>query len=278
MSPLDSGARSGVLPRPLAAVRRVRWAPAADPGSRVVPEESPVALVYDGATEAVMMASPADLEDFAVGFSLTEGLITDPAEICEIDVVAQRDGIEARLWLADPARDRVRRRRRRLAGPVGCGLCGIASLAEAVKPCRTVSGALRLDTSEIARAVDALTGAQALNALSRAMHAAGLYRPAGGLVMAREDVGRHNALDKLAGAIARARLDTGEAAVVITSRVSVEMVQKTAAIGAPVLIAASAPTALAIRAAHDARLTLVALARPDGFEVFAHAHRIVGAR
>jgi FdhD protein len=273
---MDGSTCSGQgLPSPLSRHRCLSWSPrGSDIDDRTVPEETAVALVYDGATEAVMMATPANIEDFAIGFSLTEGLIQKPADIADIAVVPQTNGIETRIWLAPDARFAVRNRRRRLAGPVGCGLCGIASLAEAVRPSRSIVGDAQLDAAMIQRAVQALGRAQSLNAASRAMHAAGFFRPRRGLAAVREDVGRHNALDKLAGALARDAVDPSEGAVVITSRVSVEMVQKTAAIGAPILIAVSAPTALAIRAAQASGLTLVALARGAAFEVFTHPGRI----
>lgn len=244
-------------------------------GHRTVPEETAVALVYGGSTEAVMMATPADLADFGIGFSLTEGIVTHPDEIEDLAIVPGPSGVEVRMWLAGPRADDQVRRRRRLAGPTGCGLCGIESLDEACRPARPVSGCARFDGATIATAVAALGSAQHLRHATRATHAAGFFSPEGGLIALREDVGRHNALDKLAGALARADVPTRSGAVVLTSRVSVEMVQKTAAIGAPVLIAVSAPTALAVRVAAAAGITLVAMARGPSFDVYAHPHRIV---
>jgi FdhD protein len=244
--------------------------------TRVLPEETPLALVYGGSTEAVMMGTPADLEDFAVGFSLTEGLIAAPADIDELSVVHSEHGIELRMWLKERRQTAYRDRRRRLTGPTGCGLCGIESLAQAQRPAARVSSDTAFSPACVADAVAAVTGKQDLHRQTRAVHAAGFYQPDGRAIAVREDVGRHNALDKLAGALARSGTGSGTGAIVITSRVSVEMVQKAAAIGAPLLIAVSAPTALAVRTATAAGLTLAAVARGDSFEVFSHPWRITG--
>jgi len=243
---------------------------------RVTPEESPVALVYDGSTEAVMMATPADLEDFALGFSLNEGLVERPSDIRQLDIVPGPDGIEARMWLERDRGLAIAARRRTRTGPTGCGLCGIESLAEANRVRSTIDSAngLTLSASQVHAAIAGLEAAQPLGAVTKAVHAAGFWRADGGLIALREDVGRHNALDKLAGALARAGVSASDGAVVLTSRVSVEMVQKTAAMGAPVLIAISAPTGLAIRTADAAGVTIVAVARSDGFEIFTHPERI----
>jgi FdhD protein len=241
---------------------------------RTVPEETAVALVYGGSTEAVMMATPADFEDFAVGFSLTEGLIERADEIADLSVVHNAHGVELRMWLDDRRGKAHRHRRRRLAGPTGCGLCGIESLSEAVRPVRAVPDGAVFHHSRVADAIAAVTAAQRLNHQTHATHAAAFFSVRDGLVAIREDVGRHNALDKLAGAMCRSGTAGEGGAVVITSRVSVEMVQKTVAIGAPVLIAMSAPTALAVRAAVQANLTLVAVARGQSSEVFTGTSRL----
>jgi FdhD protein len=244
------------------------------PGFRTLPEEVPVALVHDATTTAVMMATPADLDDFALGFSLNEGIISRVDQIHSIETVRTELGVELRMWLPTHESAALTARRRHMAGPTGCGLCGIDSLSEAVRVPRPVTARLELTVDQVQTAVRLLAEAQALNQATRAVHAAGFWSPHYGMAAVREDVGRHNALDKLAGAIARRRLRR-PGAVVLTSRVSVEMVQKTAAIGAPILIAVSAPTTLAVRTAEAADITLVAVARGDGFEVFTRQDRIV---
>ncbi|RWA66786.1 formate dehydrogenase accessory sulfurtransferase FdhD [Mesorhizobium sp.] len=243
--------------------------------NRMVPEETPVAFSYAGTTHAVMMASPADFEDFALGFSLTEGIVGDPAEIEAIEVEDLGAGIDIQIRLKDKANTRFQARRRRLAGPVGCGLCGIESIEEAMRSVDAVgSSKLTLDAEDVTRSVRLLSKLQPLHTETGAVHAAGFYVPGKGIVMAREDVGRHNALDKLAGALAKAGIGGASGAVVVTSRVSVEMVQKTAGIGAPIIMAVSAPTALAIRTAEAAGMTLVALVRGDDFDIFTHPERV----
>ncbi|TIS76491.1 MAG: formate dehydrogenase accessory sulfurtransferase FdhD [Mesorhizobium sp.] len=243
--------------------------------NRMVPEETPVAFSFAGTTHAVMMASPADFEDFALGFSLTEGIIAAPREIEAIEVEDHGAGIDIQIRLKDQANTRFEARRRRLAGPVGCGLCGIESIEEAMRSVDAVGSNLTLAADDIVRSVKLLSKVQPLHAETGAVHAAGFYIPGKGIVMAREDVGRHNALDKLAGALARAGIDGASGAVVVTSRVSVEMVQKTAAIGAETAMMKAAPTALAIRTAEEAGMTLVALVRGDDFDIFTHPSRVV---
>jgi len=245
---------------------------------RVTPEETPLSLTYDGGSYAVMMGTPADLEDFAVGFSLNEGIISSPADISSYELVVHDEGLELRMWLQNANSDALKRRRRAKAGPVGCGLCGIESLEEAVAPPKAISADMQIEASTVHAAINALADAQALNHETRAMHAAGFYIPGHGLIAAREDVGRHNALDKLCGALARQGVMGASGLVAVTSRLSVEMVQKAASVGAPILVAVSAPTALAIRTADAAGLTLAGIVRGDGFEVFTHGHRIVPDR
>jgi FdhD protein len=260
----------------VSAPRRLWRGGIAEAGERALPEETAIALVHDGTTTAVMMATPADLEDFGLGFSLTEGVVTDLDEVRDFEIVETPFGIELRMWLSSPRSAALAARRRHLAGPTGCGLCGVDSLAEAVKAPKKVGRGGRMTPADIGQALEALTAAQTLGAVTRAVHAAGFWSREGGLALVREDVGRHNALDKLAGALAREDIDASGGAVILTSRVSVEMVQKTAAIGAPIVVAVSAPTALAVRTAEAAGITLVAVARADGFEVFTRKDRIVG--
>jgi FdhD protein len=257
------------------ATRLARRAAGSTSGNRMVPEETPVALSYAGTTHAVMMASPADFEDFALGFSLTEGIIDQPDEIEAIEVEDHGAGIDIQIRLKDKANQKFQARRRRLAGPVGCGLCGIESIEEAMRSVDNVElAAITLSAADIVQSVKLLSKVQPLHAETGAVHAAGFYVPGKGIVQAREDVGRHNALDKLAGALTRKGVDGATGAVVVTSRVSVEMVQKTAAIGASFIIAVSAPTALAIRTAEEAGMTLVALVRGEDFDVFTHPERV----
>ena len=243
---------------------------------RSLPEEVPVALVFDGTTQAVMMATPADIADFAMGFALSEGIVTNPAQIREIEVVDQAAGIEARLWLTEERGEALAARRRAMLGPVGCGLCGIDSLEQALRPLPVLpDSGLRLTRAEVAQATEALREFQPLHDQTHAVHAAGFLRPGEGIVTVREDVGRHNALDKLIGALVRAGSDPAQGAVVLTSRVSVDMVQKTVMAGCPVLIAVSAPTAQALRVAEAAGLTVAAFARASAFDLYAAPHRII---
>jgi FdhD protein len=244
-------------------------------GTRAIPEEIALALTYNGGTYAVMMGTPRDLRDFAVGFSLSEGIIQSPDDIDTLDIVDLDNGVELRMWLAQSKADRLGERRRHIAGPTGCGLCGIDSIAEALRPAAIVAHDRSFSPREIMTAMQAIPQLQPINIETRAVHAAGFWTPARGIAALREDVGRHNALDKLAGAVAQQKLAAGEGMVLLTSRVSVEMVQKTAAIGAPLMVAVSAPTALAVRMADAAGITLAAVARADGFEIFTHPDRIV---
>ncbi|MGO3930664.1 formate dehydrogenase accessory sulfurtransferase FdhD [Rhodopseudomonas pseudopalustris] len=245
-------------------------------GARAIPEETPVAISYNGGTHAVMMATPADLEDFAIGFSLSEGVIDAPSQIDTFEIVPLDDGIELRMWIGGAEAERLQQRRRHIAGPTGCGLCGVDSITEALRPAAIVGAGGHFAPEQIIAAIEAMPPLQTLNIETRAVHAAAFWTSARGIVSLREDVGRHNALDKLAGALARQQIATGDGIVLLTSRVSVEMVQKTAALGAPLLVAVSAPTALAVRMAEAAGVTLAAIARADGFEVFSHPGRISG--
>jgi FdhD protein len=259
-------------------VRRKAWAAQAfAEGERAIAEETAVAFVYDGSSYAVMMATPRDLEDFAVGLTLTEGIVASKDEIEALEIVEEPIGIELRMRLTVPRGRALAERKRYLAGPVGCGLCGIDSIAEAIRPVKAVAGSLVTTPEIVLGALDAMGDAQAINRKTRAVHAAAFATRFGEVVAVREDVGRHNALDKLAGALARKGTDAGDGFLLVTSRLSVELVQKAAAIGTPMLVAVSAPTALAVRTAETAGMTLVAIARRDGFEVFTHPQRIRAA-
>jgi FdhD protein len=263
------------VPAPVRSVERTAYRGShAIRGTRAIPEEIPVALSYNRTAYAVMLATPADLEDFAIGFSLTEGIIQRAGEVEELEVVPAEQGIELRMWLAPERADTVTVRQRRLAGPSGCGLCGLESLADAVRTLPHITSTVRFDAASIHTAMATLPAAQTFNQQTRAVHAAAFWHPSRGLVALREDVGRHNALDKLTGALARNRTAVAEGLLLLSSRISVEMVQKAAMVGAPVVVAVSAPTALAVRLADAAGITLIGIARADGFEVFTHPERI----
>jgi FdhD protein len=253
-------------------IPRLSFGARIEPGERVLPEESAVALSFNGTTQAVMMATPADLVDFAYGFALTEGIAT-PDEVDSVEILRGGRGVDVQVWLAAPAEDRLKDRRRTMAGPVGCGLCGIDSIEQALRePAPVPPGPFRMTPAQVMAAVAALPAYQPLHDATRAAHCAAFWTPEG-LLAAREDVGRHNALDKLAGHLVRTPHPDG--AVVLTSRVSIDMVQKVAAIGAPVLIAVSAPTADAVALADRLGITLIALARAERFELFTHSDRLV---
>lgn len=260
---------------PVRRISRAVWrAGSFTNGERAIPEEAAVAFSYNGSSYAVMMATPQDLEDFACGFSLTEAIISLADEIERLEVIESEAGIELQMWLSVERGSAFTERKRHLAGPTGCGLCGLESLQEAMRLPPVVNSGIQIEPEEIMRAVEALAPAQMINRETRAVHAAAFWRPGRGMFAIREDVGRHNALDKLAGAIARAKISASEGFLIFTSRVSIEMVQKAAMIGAPVIVAVSAPTSLAVRTAEAAGITLAAIARKDGFEVFTHPQRI----
>lgn len=242
-------------------------------GDRVLAEEVPVAFSYDGAAYAVLMATPDDLEDFATGFSYTEKIIRTSDQIEELTIVSAENGIVLRMWLTGGRSDALAERRRRFVGPAGCGMCGLETLDEANRSVPIVPSGVRVSRQSIAQAVAALPACQTLNKQTRAAHAAAFWQPNGNLIL-REDVGRHNALDKLAGALLRAGRAAAEGVVVLSSRISIELVQKAAVMGATIVVGVSAPTALAVRTAEATGLTLVGVARDDGFEVFTHPERV----
>ncbi|MFO1160122.1 MAG: formate dehydrogenase accessory sulfurtransferase FdhD [Reyranellaceae bacterium] len=246
----------------------------------VVAEEVAVALVYNGVSHAVMMATPCDLDDFARGFSLTERIVEKPSEIYDVEVedtaMSCGRGIEVHLRIANQRMATLRERRRTLAGRTGCGLCGVDSLEAALRPVTQASSPGTVQRRAIERAMAALPEWQHINRSNGATHAAGWATSDGILIAAREDVGRHNALDKLAGALARLEsANPGSVAsggfVVVTSRCSYEMVHKAAAIGAAAIAAVSAPTSLAIETAEQAGIALVAFVRSGRLTAYANA-------
>lgn len=253
------------------ATPRLVFGPSVQPGERVLPEEAAVALSFNGTTQAVMMATPADLLDFGHGFALTEG-IAGPGEILSVEVEPVPRGFDVQVWLHPEAEDRLAARRRTMSGPVGCGLCGIDSIDQALREVPVVPpSAFRMTPAQVLAAVAALPRVQRLHDATRAVHGAAFWN--GRVLLSREDVGRHNALDKLVGGMVRQGIRP-EGAVVLTSRVSTDMMQKVAMLGAPMIIAVSAPTAEAVDLADRAGITLVALARGDRFEVFSHTDRL----
>jgi FdhD protein len=262
------------LPSPLFEAPRAALRDGASlSGVRLVPEETAIAFVYDGASEAVMMATPQDLEDFAFGFSLTEGIIDQSSEVRSLEIVSSEQGIELRIELAEVRRELASKRRRQRAGPAGCGLCGIESLAEAMRALSPVENDFSVRREDVVEGMRLLSDAQNLNHKTYAVHAAGFYKPGDGSIIVREDVGRHNALDKVAGALGRAR-GGADGLILLTSRVSVELVQKAAMMGASVLAAISAPTALALRVAQEAGICVIGVVRGDEMEIFTHPERV----
>ncbi len=253
-----------------------RWRPGASgPALDRVAEEIPVSLVYEDVPHGVMLATPADLEDFAVGFTLSEGLVERPTEIRGVEVQYGAESAEARVSVAWERFTALLERRRRLTGRTGCGLCGVETAEQAVRQIKPVGAGVTVRSAELHAAIAALGERQPLNALTGSVHAAAWVSPGRGIETVREDVGRHNALDKLIGARVRAGADLTNGFVLLTSRASFEMVQKSAAVGIAFIVALSAPTALAVRLAREAGVTLVAFARERQHVVYAHAHRLL---
>jgi FdhD protein len=231
-------------------------------------EEVPVALVFNGISHAVMLASPDHLEDFALGFSLTEGLLTDASELYGVEVLPGEQGIELRLEVASACEWRLKQRRRNLAGRTGCGLCGTESLDQLRREPPAALPEVCVAVGVVGEAIRALKAWQSVQQLTGASHAAAWCDLQGRIVLAREDIGRHNALDKLAGAMSRAQVDTRTGWICVTSRASFEMVQKASAIGAGMLAAVSAPTALAVDLARQNGLALAGFVRGNDFVAY----------
>ena len=271
---------SPVIGQPVSAntwsSRRVeRWSgDQAVDGIDQVADEVPVALVYNGISHAVMLATPADLEDFAIGFSLSEGILNNLNDLYDLEVVQVATGIQVDLRVSSECFMRLKQRRRTLAGRTGCGLCGVETLEQAVRQPAPVAVGAEIAVHAVHRAMAALAPRQHLQRITGAVHAAGWASLDGELTFVREDVGRHNALDKLLGAIAREGVAHDEGFVVITSRASYEIVAKAATRGVGLVAAISAPTGLAVHIAEEAGVTLLGFTRGAGHVVYARPERL----
>ena len=241
--------------------------------------EVPVALEFNGISHAVMLASPADLEDFALGFCLSEGLVARDYEIydCEVEELEGEGGAGIRVALTISAERfaALKERRRNLAGRTGCGLCGVDSLAQVRRDLQKVGATARFSANTLHRAFDSLQSFQRLQQATGSTHAAAWIGAGGEIACLREDVGRHNALDKLIGALARTRTDFSAGALLLTSRASSEMVQKAAAVGMGLVAAVSGTTTLAVDIAQSLDLTLVGFVRPGSHVVYSHPWRLI---
>lgn len=246
----------------------------ASPISETVATEVPVAIFYNCINHVVMMATPADLEDFAVGFSLAEGIIERADEIEKIESADMELGLKLTLTVPLERSEKLVGRERNLTGRTGCGLCGITTLEEALRPLPTLPPTRPISATAISAAIGALPEWQTINHATGAVHAAAFSDWNGKVLAVREDVGRHNAFDKLVGAVVRAGRKPSDGFAMITSRCSMEMVQKAATVGFPLLVAISAPTSLAIKLADGCGLTLVAFARGKDFNIYTHSERI----
>ncbi len=243
-----------------------------------VAEEAPIALMYNGEPHVVMLATPLDLEDFALGFSLTEDIVMEASEIESIRVYERSEGIEVRLKIPSARCDAAAEKGRNLTGRTGCGLCGARTLKQAVRRPPPVGSKVQVPAAELVAALRNLRQRQRLNSLTGAVHAAAWVMPGKEALLVREDVGRHNALDKLIGALARKKTDFGAGFVVVTSRASFEMVQKCATVGIGLMAAISAPTGLAIKLAEEAGLTLLGFARNEDHVVYTHPDRLLHSK
>jgi len=239
-----------------------------------VAEEMPVALVYHGVPHVVMLATPADLEDFAVGFTLSEGLVDSPEEIRSVEVIRESEVADVKITVAWEKFSALLQRRRNLTGRTGCGLCGAQTADEAIREIAPVGPGPTVSVASLHEAIEQLSARQPINAVTGSVHAAAWVIPGRGIQLVREDVGRHNALDKAIGAVVRSGGDFSAGYMLITSRASFEMVQKSATVGIAFVTAFSAPTAFAVRLASKTGVTLVAFARRDRHVVYANPQRL----
>ena len=241
--------------------------PDATPTQDRLCQEVPIALEFNGVSHAVMLATPCDLEDFALGFALTEGIVERADEVFDTLQRESGQGITLQLDIASRRFDSLKLRRRTLAGRTGCGLCGTDSLDQALRTVPRVAPP-RIEAAALSRAVREMRSRQPLFDATGSVHAAAFCDGLGQVLLVREDVGRHNALDKLVGAMARQGLQGRDGLLVVSSRASVEMVQKAAVCGCGLLAAVSAPTSLAVRTAREAGMTLVGRLRGDDMVVY----------
>jgi FdhD protein len=255
-------------------VRRWLSGAAAAPALDAVVEETPVALSYNGISHVVMMMTPADLEDFAIGFSLSEGIVDTAKEIRDVVIAEHSLGVELAVTLSPGREHALKALRRNLTGRTGCGLCGAESLEQAIRAVDPVPDGPWIPALSVERACEAMPSLQALSRCTGGAHGAAWCAEDGSVRLLREDVGRHNALDKLVGAMARSGVDPAAGFVLVSSRASYEMVTKAARAGMRILAAVSAPTTLAVRLAAEANFTLVAFARPGKFSVYSAPLRL----
>ena len=239
-----------------------------------VAEEVPISLIYNGLPHVVMLATPTNLEEFALGFSITEGILKNPQELLSTRIYNRSNGIEIQLKIPDHRFQCMSDKGRNLTGRTGCGLCGASTLKQAIRQPNAVDASLMLSATDLRAALSELHQHQNLNRITGAIHAAAWAVPGQGIIDIREDVGRHNALDKLIGFLLRTEKDLSTGFVIVTSRASYEMVQKTAWVGINLLAAISAPTGLAIRLANETGLTLIGFARDDQHVIYTHPQRL----
>ncbi|MEL4871601.1 formate dehydrogenase accessory sulfurtransferase FdhD [Pantoea agglomerans] len=264
-------------PLPDGIVSRTIWTPKTlhSPGTDFLAEEVPVALVYNGISHVVMMASPKDLELFAMGFSLSEGIINQPQEIYGMDVVQACNGLEVQIELSSRRFMGLKERRRALAGRTGCGVCGVEQLNDIGKPITPLSFTQTFHLGHLDNALEHLNDVQPIGQLSGCTHAAAWVLPSGDIAGGHEDVGRHVALDKMLGRRAREGDVWQHGAALVSSRASYEMVQKSAMCGVEILFAVSAATTLAVEVAERCNLTLVGFCKPGRATIYTHPQRLI---